>query len=253
MWELLIVQPIINLLLIFYRLLGHETMLAVAFLTFLFRMALMPLTLAQQKSARKQQNLQPKLREIQEKYKNDQERLAQEQMKLFREEGINPLGGCLPLLIQLPLMFGFYQAITRTLAASPLDLLELPSLVYRWIPGLSALIPLKSTFLWLDLALPDPYYVMPVLVGLTTFFQQKLMTPQTQDPQAQAMAQQMMITMPLFLGFISLNYAAGLSVYFLISNLVGIAQYLLFRRHYARSHTTEGEADRPIKTVKKSK
>jgi YidC/Oxa1 family membrane protein insertase len=240
----------INLLLVFYKFLGHQTVLAVALLTFLFRMALTPLTLTQQKSARKQQELQPKLRDIQEKYKNDQERLAQEQMKLYRESGINPLGGCLPLLIQLPLMIGFYQAITRTLAATPLELLALPELIYRWLPGLSSLIPLRSNFLWMDLALPDPYYVMPVLVGLTTFLQQKLMTPQSDDPQAQAMAQQMMITMPLFLGFISMNYASGLSIYFLISNLVGIVQYYLFRRHYARPPVS---SEQPVKKKAKSK
>jgi YidC/Oxa1 family membrane protein insertase len=239
----------INLLLLFYSFLGHQTVLAVALLTFLFRMALTPLTLSQQKSARKQQELQPKLREIQEKYKNDQERLAQEQMKLYRESGLNPLGGCLPLLIQLPLMLGFYQAITRTLAATPLELLALPELIYRWLPGLSGLIPLRSNFLWMDLALPDPYYVMPVLVGLTTFLQQKLMTPQSSDPQAQAMSQQMMITMPLFLGFISMNYASGLSIYFLISNLVGIVQYYLFRRHYARAPEP---SEQPVKKKAKS-
>lgn len=249
-WEFVIVKPMINLLLVFYSFLGHQTVLAVALLTFLFRMALTPLTLSQQKSARKQQDLQPKLREIQEKYKNDQERLAQEQMKLYRESGLNPLGGCLPLLIQLPLMIGFYQAITRTLAATPLELLALPELIYRWLPRLSSLIPLRSNFLWMDLALPDPYYVMPVLVGLTTFLQQKLMTPQSSDPQAQAMSQQMMITMPLFLGFISMNYASGLSIYFLISNLVGIVQYYLFRRHYARPPES---SEQPVKKKAKSK
>jgi len=246
MWNYLIVRPMINLLLVFYKFLGGETMFAVALLTFLFRMALMPLTLNQQKSVSKQQELQPKLKAIQEKYKNDQERLAQEQMKLYREAGINPVGGCLPLLLQFPLMLGFYQAITRTLAASPLELLALPENIYRWIPSLSSLIPLKSSFLWLDLALPDPYYVMPILVGLTTFLQQKLITPPSSDPQAQAMSQQMMIMMPLMLGFISLNYASGLSIYFLISNLVGIAQYYLFRRHYTTPRNSSPE--KPVKS-----
>ncbi|MBN1486250.1 MAG: membrane protein insertase YidC [Anaerolineae bacterium] len=232
MWEALVITPIINLLLYLYQLLGNETMVAVAVLTFLFRTALIPLTLSQQKSAAKQQALQPKLKKLQEKYKNDQERLAQEQMKLYKEEGINPMGGCLPLLIQFPLMLGFYQAIIRTLASSPLELLALPQHIYSWAPGLSSLIPLKSNFLWLDLALPDPYYVLPILVGVTTFLQQKLMTSTmpNDNPQAQAMNQQMLIMMPLFLGFVSLNYAAGLSVYLLISNLVGIVQYYLFRK-----------------------
>ncbi|MGC9356766.1 MAG: YidC/Oxa1 family membrane protein insertase [Anaerolineae bacterium] len=252
MWDLIIVDPITNLLLIFYKLLGQQTILSVALLTLLVRLALTPLTLNQQKSLRKQQDLQPRLKEIQEKYKNDKERLAEEQMKLYRELGVNPLGGCLPLLIQLPLMFGLYQAIIRALAATPLGLLDLPSHLYRWLPpflNVSTLAPLQSQFLWLDLALPDPYFVLPILVVVTSWLQQKLLTAASpssgsSDPQAQAMSQSMQVTMPLFMGFISMNYAAGLSVYFVISNLVGILQFYLFRRHYAGQDADEDKSQK---------
>ncbi|MFP4343275.1 MAG: YidC/Oxa1 family membrane protein insertase [Anaerolineales bacterium] len=263
MWDLLIVDPITNLLLIFYKFLGQQTILAVALLTLIVRLALTPLTLNQQKNMRKQQQLQPKLQELQEKYKNDRERLAQEQMKLYGQYGFNPASGCLPLLIQLPLMFGLYQAIIRALAATPLGLLDLPGHIYRWLPAalsVSALPPLNSHFLWLDLALPDPYYVLPVLVVATSWFQQKLLMPSStsttsSDSPTQAATQSMQVTMPLMMGFISLNYAAGLSVYFIISNLVGILQFYLFRRHYtAGAAEEEGRESKkkPSRALKKS-
>ena len=234
MWDILIVNPFTNLLLFFYQILGNQTMLAVAALTLLVRLAITPLTLSQQKMMRKQQELQPRIKVLQEKYKNDRDRLAQEQMALYKELGISPLGGCLPMLIQLPLMFALYGAIIRALASTPIALLDLPAHIYRWIPGLSAIVPLNSRFLWMDLAVRDPLFIMPILVMATTWYQQKLLSPSTAgaDSQAQSMNQSMLVTMPLMMGFFSAQYAAGLSVYFVISNLIGIAQYFLFRSHY---------------------
>lgn len=234
MWDLLVVDPITNLLLLFYKYMGHQTILAITVLTLVVRLALTPLTISQQKSMARQRDLQPRLKELQEKYKNDKQKLAEEQMKLYQEMGLNPAGGCLPLLIQMPLMIGLYQAIIRALAATPIGLLNLASHVYHWLPGLSTVLPMQSHFLWLDLALPDPYYIMPILVVATSWYQQKVITatqgPTSQgDSQAQAMSQSMQITMPLFMGFISMSYASGLSVYFIISNLVGIFQYTAFR------------------------
>ncbi len=228
MWDTLIIRPIINLLLLFYKFLGHETIVAVTLLTLLLRIAVTPLMLKQQKSARQQQELRPKLMEIQKKYKDDYQRLMEEQRKL----GINPLGGCLPTLIQLPLMIGLYQGIIRVLASTPLQLLELPQDIYRWIPTFSSLIPLKSRFLWLDLALPDPWLILPLLVVFTSWLYQKLITPPALDPQSEAMNKQMLLMMPLMMGFFSLTYASGLAIYFLITNLIGILQYYMFREYY---------------------
>ncbi len=232
MWDSLIVEPIINLLLVFYKFLGHETIVAVALVTLIIRLALSPLMVRQQKTARKQKELKPKLDKLQEKYKDDREKLAQAQMELYQKEGLNPMGGCLSIFIQLPLMIGLYQAITRALAATPLRLLALSEDIYTWIPSLSTLIPLKSQFLWLDLALPDPYYVLPLLVVATAWYYQGLITPPATDAQTEAMNKQMKLMMPLMTGFFAATYASGLAVYFLISNLVGILQYFLFRRHY---------------------
>ncbi len=254
MFNAVLIQPVINLMLLLYEFLGHQTIVAVAMVTLLLRLALTPLQVKQQQGAKRQQELKPKLDEIQKKYKDDREKLSQEQMRLYREAGINPLGGCLTLVIQLPLMIGLYQAIIRILAATPLQLLALPSDIYRWIPGLSTLLPLKSQFLWLDLALPDPFYVLPVLVVITSWYYQKLLTPPAADPQAAAMSKQMMIMMPLMTGFFSATYASGLAIYFLISNLVGVLQYFLFRRHYVTVAPTDdaGKQKAPQRSPKRA-
>ena len=228
MWDVVIIRPILNMLLLLYKYLGNETIIAVAVVTLVLRLLVTPLMLKQQQAARKQQELRPKLMEIQKKYKDDPQKLMEEQRKL----GINPLGGCLPSLVQLPLMIGLYQAIIRALASTPLQLLELPKDIYRWIPSFSSLIPLKSQFLWLDLALPDPLFILPILVVVTSWLYQKLITPPALDAQAEAMNKQMMLMMPLMMGFFSLTYASGLAIYFLITNLIGILQYYLFRQHY---------------------
>lgn len=246
MWDTLIVRPLINLLLLFYSFLGHETMVAVALITLLLRLAITPLMLNQQKMSRRQLELKPKMDELQRKYKDDREKLAQEQMKLYQESGFNPLGGCLPLLIQLPLMFGAYNAIIRSLAATPLQLVALAKDIYPWVPNFNTLIPLKSQFLWLDLALPDPWFILPILVVLTSWYSQKLITPPATDPQTASMNQQMMIMMPLMMGFFSATYASGLAVYFLITNLVSILQYVLFRRHYQLPPSTDGNSEKDV-------
>lgn len=233
MWDMLVLNPMINLLLVFYQFLGQQTILAVTALTLLVRLLVLPLTLKQQQSAQRMQALQPELQKIQKKYADNKEKLSQEQMKLYQQAGVNPLGGCLPLLIQLPLMFGLYQAIMRVLAVSPLDLLQLSQNVYSFIPGLAAMIPLQTTFLWLNLGQPDPYYVLPVLVVVTSWLSQKLLTPPTPaaaaDDRSAAMNKQMQVMMPLMFGFISISYASGLSIYFIISNLVTMLQYLVVR------------------------
>ncbi len=235
MWETLVINPMVNLLLVFYQALGHQTILAITALTLLVRLAILPLTLKQQQASQRMQELQPKLQEIQKKYAKNKEKLAQEQMKLYQEAGFNPAGGCLPLLVQLPLLYGLWQSIVRTLAVNPLELLRLSRNIYTFIPGLAGLVPLQSRFLWLDLGQPDRYLVLPALVVVTSWLSQKVLTPPSPDERTAAMNQQMQVMMPLMFGFISISYASGLSIYFIISNLVTLAQYLYIRRR------TEGD------------
>jgi YidC/Oxa1 family membrane protein insertase len=225
MWDL-ILNPFITVLVFLYQILGHNTVLAIIAFTILIRLVTHPLTMQQQKSMKSQQEMQPELKKLQEKYKGDREKLAQAQMDLYKKYGINPAGGCLPLLIQFPILIGLYQAIIQVLGATPLQLLDLSGRIL--IPSLNNLIPLQNQFLWMNLAEPDPFYVLPVLVLITTWLQQRLMTPPTSNAdagQAAAMTRSMTTVMPIMFFFFSLSFASGLSIYFVVSNLIGIVQY----------------------------
>ena len=233
-----IAYPLANLLLLFYNYLGHSTVLAIAVLTVLINLITLPLTLSQQRSARKTQELQPELEKLQKKYGKEKERMAQEQMKLYKEAGINPAGGCLPLLIQMPIWFGLIGAIRYAIPSTPLELFQFSHHIYKWLPGVVGLVPLQSTFLGMDLGQPPSpaqwwSYSLPVLVLVTSWLQQKLLTPATTgDSQSQsaAMNRQMQIMMPLMFMFFTLQYAVGLSIYFVLSSVIRIVQYYLIRR-----------------------
>jgi YidC/Oxa1 family membrane protein insertase len=233
-----IAYPMANFILLLYNFLGQNTVVAITALTLLINLLVLPLTLQQQRSMRKMQVLQPKLEKLQKKYAKDKERLAQEQMNLYKEEGINPMGGCLPLLIQLPIWFGLLGAIRYCIPSTPLELFRFSHHIYKWLPGVVGLVPLQSTFLGMDLGQPpNPVqwwsYALPVLVLITYWLQQKVMTPPTSgDDQSQAamMNRQMQIMMPLMMMFFTLQYATGLSIYFIISSLIRIAQYFVVQR-----------------------
>src|SRR3990172_6807443 len=230
-----ITVPFTNALLFIYSLIGQNFALAIILFTILVRLATYPFTASQMKSAHKMQEMQgsKKWQDIQKKYKNDREKLAQEQMKLYKELGVNPLGSCLPTLIQLPIIFALYYAVTRALAAAPLQLLQLAQTI--GLPNASELIPLNSQFLWMDLGQPErlslsllPGFGIPVLaivVTITSYLQTKLTMPQmATDGQAAGMSQMMNIYMPLLMGYISYTLSAGLAIYFLTSNVAGILQ-----------------------------
>lgn len=234
-----LIGPIISALLIFYSLFGNNFPLAIVVVTVLVRLITLPLTLPQQRSMRKQAEIQPQIKELQKKYAKDKQKLAEEQMKLMREAGVNPLGGCLPLILQLFIMIALYNAITGALALNPLQLINLTQ---RVGPNIAPLLPINSRFLWLDLGSPDQYYVLPVLVIVTTFLQQKVMTPPNADPQAAAMSKQMNIMMPLMFGLFALQFASGLSIYFIVSNIVGIAQYYLIGQKLRTAPAVAGKA-----------
>jgi YidC/Oxa1 family membrane protein insertase len=224
LWNLLL-QAMVNSLLFLYNMLGHNFALSIAVFTVLVRLLTLPFTLPAQRTAKVQQEIQPELEKIRKKYAKDKEKQTQETMKLYQEKGINPAMGCLPMLLQLPIMFAFYQSIVKALANTPLQMVSLGKFASA---SLSPLVPLGSRFLWLDLGYPDPYYILPILVVATTWIQQKMSSTPSTDPQAASMAQSMQLTMPLMFGFITMSLASGLAVYFVISNLVGIVtQYFI--------------------------
>ena len=254
-----IVYPFANLLLVLYQFLGQQTIAAIAALTVLIRLLILPLTLSQQRSAQKMQGLQPEIEKLREKYGDDQETLSQEQMKLWRKAGVNPAGGCLPLIIQLPIMIALYRAIIFIVPATPVQLFQFSGQIFidNWLPSLAGLVPLQSTFLGMNLGQPPSpaqwwSYSLPVLVFATSWLQQKLLTPPRAgdgQSQAEAMSQQMQVMMPLMFGFISLQYATGLSIYFIISNLFGMAQFYFIRPN--QGEKSDEAPPRPRKRPKK--
>ena len=171
---------------------------------------------------------------MQKKYGKDREKFAQEQMRLYRERGINPFGSCLPTLIQFPILFALIPSITYAIGSYPLSLLKLSRSVF--FQDVTSLVPLNSKFLWMDLGLPERTLlfglsipVLALIVGLTTYIQTKLTMPPSTNPndQAAATSRMMSIYMPIMLYFFSVNYASGLSVYFVVSNLLSIVQYAM--------------------------
>jgi YidC/Oxa1 family membrane protein insertase len=218
----------LNALLWLYSMLGHQFWLAIIIFTILIRVLMIPLMLPQQRAAKKMQDLQPQLKELQKKYGKDREKMAQEQMKLYREGGASPFGGCLPTLVQFPIWIGLYQSIIQSLGHQPLQLLGLSQNIYGALRGMiSAAVPLNRFFLGMDLSLEPSVlggltYLLPVLVAFTMWLQTKMATPGGADPQAASMNQSMTVMMPLMFGFFSLNFSTGLSLYFVISNIIGI-------------------------------
>lgn len=230
-WNAVLINPMLNALVALYSLLGQNFGIAIIVFTILIRLLTLPLSLRQQRNMQKMQALQPKIKEIQEKYKNDPQKMQAEMTKIGYSSTMM-LGGCLPMLIQLPIWIGLYQAITSAMAASPIDLFHLSQRLYPWATGLAQLIPLQTSFLGIpNLAYPVPHpigrFILPVLVAGTTYLQQKVMTPPNPDPQSSAVSNQMNIMMPLMMGFFAYNFSSGLAIYWTVSNLVGIAQYKL--------------------------
>jgi YidC/Oxa1 family membrane protein insertase len=250
-----IAYPLANILLLLYRYLGQNTVVAITALTVLINLILLPLTLRQQRSTQKMQELQPELEKLQKKHGNDKERMAQEQMKLYKEKGVNPAAGCLPLLIQMPIWFGLYRAIIYCIPSTPLDVFQFSDHVYKWLPGLTGLIPLQSRFLGMDLGRPPGMpqwwsYALPLLVFGTSWLQQKLLSPsksqQSDQPQSQAamMSQQMQIMMPLMFMFFTLQWATGLAIYFIVSNAIRIGQYYLTKQLTENAEEDSGRTNR---------
>ena len=171
---------------------------AIILLTIIVKFLLYPLTVKQVKSMKAMQELSPKLKKLQEKYKDNPQVMQQKVAALYKDAGVNPLAGCLPLLVQMPILMGMYYSLYN---------LEYPSAdaaQFLWLPSLSE---------------ADPYYILPILNVLTTFYQTR-QTSDTSNPQMRIM----MLVMPLFIGFISLNFPSGLVLYWVVMNLCQILQ-----------------------------
>ena len=195
--------PIMRGLQFFYQYIPNYG-IAIILLTLLIRMITFPLQYKSFKSMKKMQTVQPELTKIKEKFKDDPQRMQKETMELFRRAGANPLGGCLPLLLQMPIFFAFYQVLYESV-----ELLGAP--FFGWIT---------------DLSQKDPLYVLPVLMALSIFLQQKFQPSTTADPTQK----KIMMFMPFFFGFIMINVSSGLVLYIFVSTLFGmIQQYFVYK------------------------
>ena len=176
---------------------------SIIIVTILIKIMLLPLTLKQDKSMKEMKKLQPELEKIKEKYANDKQMLNIKTMELYKEHKVNPLGGCLPLLLQLPILFALFGVLRN------------------------GIIPKDSSFLWLKLSVPDQFYVLPVLNGAVSFFQQKLMGSADSNPQMK----NMMYIFPIMMIMFSLKMPSGLQLYWLTSSILAVVQqYFIMKK-----------------------
>lgn len=196
--------------------------LAIILVTILIRLLLYPLTRKQMESMKKMQAVQPKMKELQEKYGKDRNKLAEKQMELYREEGVNPAGGCLPLLIQMPILIAFYYALLMLGPKLDQPFLWIPSLAFPpYFGGMSWLTPVTLQ----HLLSPDvwPYLILPVVYVVSQIIMQR-MSQSANPSQLPGSTNTMMMMMPLMFGYITLIVPSGLSVYWVTSNVLQIIQ-----------------------------
>lgn len=219
-WELIVQQPVTNVLILFTHYLANSLGLAIIAMTIVVNLLMLPLTQRQIHSTKAMQEIQPKLLEIQKKYARDRQKLAEEQMRLYREAGMNPIGCLGPMVVQMPIWIALYQAIMLSLAVAPEGLLTLSRLLYSW-PVLFSSLPLHRSFFGLDLGSPN--FVLAILVGGTMWVQQKMSTPTIIDPRQAAQNRMMLWMMPLMFAFLALSFSSGLSLFWVTSSIVRIA------------------------------
>lgn len=190
--------------------------LAVLVMVIIVRTLILPLTIKQVKSSRAMQAIQPELQKIQKKYKDTPEKVQQETMRLFQENKVNPMAGCLPLIVQMPIFIALYNSI-------------------YYNPGLR-----EHSFLWLQLGEPDKMFILPVLAALTTFIQTRMMTKMN-PMQQQGPMQFMMMIYPVLIFVMSYNFPAALPLYWVYSNIYTIIQnYFLYRNNDKHKLATAG-------------
>ena len=231
LFNLIFTFPIFNALMMLYRVLG-DFGLSIIVLTLIIRLILFPLTLKQLKSMKSTQALQPQMAEVRKKYK-DQRAQAEAMQTLYKEYGINPLGGCLPLLVQMPVLFGLFYALSAVLRSAK-TVQDINKLLYPFVPAFHHFPNIDLnwfTFInasWhFSLGTPDPTHVLPILAALATFLQLRMSQPKNGTGATDAMSQQMKIMQlisPVMVLFFGWSYAAGLALYWTVSSLFAMVQ-----------------------------
>jgi YidC/Oxa1 family membrane protein insertase len=201
-WFTVIAKPLLYTLKFFYRYVGNYG-LAIIIITIILKALFFPLTHKSYKSMKDMQKIQPKMAALKEKFKDDRDAMNKAVMELYREHKVNPMGGCLPMVVQIPVFFALYKALMFSI-----ELRHAP--FYFWVT---------------DLADKDPYYVTPVIMGITMFVQQK-MTPSQMDP----IQQKMMLALPVVFTFMFLSFPSGLVLYWLVNNVLTIGQQMYINK-----------------------
>lgn len=194
--------------------------LAIVVVTIVIRLILLPLNVKQLKSSKAMQEIQPELNALKEKYSSKdqatQQKLQQETMQLFQKHNVNPMAGCLPMFVQMPILIGLYQAIMRT-------------------PDLQ-----NGSFLWFELSEPDPFYILPLVAAAATFYQQKLTMGGANGPQnANPQMSMMLYMMPIMIGLMSMFFPAALSLYWVVGNVFMVLQTIFIRKPFAFQQKSE--------------
>ncbi|MFP7477205.1 YidC family membrane integrase SpoIIIJ [Terribacillus saccharophilus] len=209
-WNQYFIYPLSWLITYFADLTGENFGLGIIIVTVIIRLVLLPLNIKQLRSSRAMQEIQPELKELQKKYSskdaNTQQKLQQETMQLFQRHGVNPLAGCLPIIVQMPILLAFYQAISRTEAIK------------------------EHNFLWVQLGSPDPYFILPIVAGLATFLQQKLMMAGNTAMAANPQMTMMLYIMPVMITVFALFLPSALALYWVVGNIFMVAQTLLINK-----------------------
>jgi len=220
-WFDLIAKPTLWLLNFFYGFV-HNYGIAIIMVTVLFKAIFWPITQKGMKSMKNMQKLQPKMVKIKEKYKDDPTKMNQEVMGLYKTYKVNPLGGCLPMVLQIPVFFALYKVLLLSI-----ELRHAPFML--WITDLSA-----PDRLWLGFAIPHlgGLPVLTLLMGASMFLQQKL-SPSTADP-TQA---KIMMFLPVVFTFMFINFASGLVLYWFVNNLLSILQQVMINRETKKPKT----------------
>ncbi|MCB0217505.1 MAG: membrane protein insertase YidC [Caldilineae bacterium] len=216
--------------------------LAIIVIAVAVKLVTYPLTATQQRSMQGMQAIQPKMKALQEEHKDDREALAQKQMELYKEHGVNPLGGCLPLIIQMVVLFGLYRAVMN-LATGTANGPSMDGERFLWIPNLAACEP--SPVCGTDTSvLPFAIPILVIVMVISQVFYQRMMTPPTSsnDPQAQAMASTMKM-MPFIFAFIFLKLPSGLVLYYTLFNIVSVIQQKMLTPQLAIVPAEAGAAE----------
>ena len=225
-WNEVIIRPMVNVLMIFYYFFAMNMGWSIIIFTLLMKIVMIPLTLKQGRQMKAMAAVQPKILQLQERYKDDKAKVQQETLKMYRQSGVNPVGCLGPMILQMPIFIGLFWALRGLLAKTPEGLVKLSDLVYASIPYANFVVPVDSQFFWMDLGkiasqntLP---FLMPVLVGVSTWLMQKMSTTPVTTPQSASTNRMMLWMMPIMFGYFTLNFETGLALYWVMSNIAGI-------------------------------